>query len=181
MVKRTETIEFIVNSFRELLKNESFDHITIHDICDNCSISRMTFYRYFRDKYELMNWVYISQMRTIFNNNLDFSGWIVIIDKMLDIIIQNSQYFMKVANTKGQNSFEEFLVSYGMEYCMLSLKKEFHDDIPTALIYAVRFYCVGTTRLVLEWIKGGMKEPKEEFRDNLCACLPASLSAYIHF
>lgn len=90
MIKRTETREVIVESFRELLKNASFDHITIQDICDNCCISRMTFYRHFRDKYELMNWVYISQMRTTFNTNLDFSGWIVIMDKMLDIIIQNS-------------------------------------------------------------------------------------------
>lgn len=38
----------------ELLETQSFDSITVNDICQHAIVSRSTFYTYFADKYELV-------------------------------------------------------------------------------------------------------------------------------
>lgn len=52
--------ELLVKSFQELALQKPISKITITNITDNCGLSQPTFYRYFRDKYDLIAWAYIS-------------------------------------------------------------------------------------------------------------------------
>ena len=38
-----------------LLKDVSFEKITIGDICEKAMVNRMTFYKHFKDKYDLLD------------------------------------------------------------------------------------------------------------------------------
>ncbi|QNQ84335.1 TetR/AcrR family transcriptional regulator [Lactobacillus sp. PV037] len=43
----------LIRTMESLLNRKKFEDITINDICSNALITRGTFYRYFKDKYEL--------------------------------------------------------------------------------------------------------------------------------
>ena len=43
--------------FKELVVKKSFDKITIKMITDEAGVIRPTFYNYFQDKYEVMEWL----------------------------------------------------------------------------------------------------------------------------
>jgi len=55
-MKRKTTKEILAESFRELAQTKSIDKITIQDITDNCGYSPATFYRHFKDKYDMIAW-----------------------------------------------------------------------------------------------------------------------------
>ena len=40
------------------LRKTPFSKITVDDICESAGIGRRSFYRYFKDKYDLLNWLY---------------------------------------------------------------------------------------------------------------------------
>ncbi|MBQ1407747.1 MAG: TetR/AcrR family transcriptional regulator C-terminal domain-containing protein [Eubacterium sp.] len=44
----------IKNCLKQLLKNKSFDRITVTEICDLSKVSRRTFYNHFDDMYDLL-------------------------------------------------------------------------------------------------------------------------------
>ena len=44
----------------ELAAKRTVDKITVRDIVDNCGYSTATFYRQFKDKYDLVAWYYTS-------------------------------------------------------------------------------------------------------------------------
>ncbi|MCH5300894.1 MAG: TetR/AcrR family transcriptional regulator [Ruminococcus sp.] len=44
------------NTIEDLLNKTAIDKITLKRILDECGVSKQTFYRYFRDKYDLANW-----------------------------------------------------------------------------------------------------------------------------
>ncbi|RBP57461.1 putative dihydroxyacetone kinase regulator [Alkalibaculum bacchi] len=178
MIKRTNTQDLIVDSFRELLTINSFKSISVQDICDNCSISRMTFYRHYHDKYELMNWIYISEMEDIIQNRT-FSNWDLVLDTMLDIILRNSEYFSKVVSIDGQNSFEDFLFRYGYEYALDSIKMNNDGQTSFILDMAVQCYCYGTTSMIINWIKDGYKISQDDMKEALKSCIPIALTGYI--
>ena len=45
-------------ALRELMEAEPFDKIQIAQICQRCDMNRKSFYYHFRDKYDLMNWIF---------------------------------------------------------------------------------------------------------------------------
>ena len=55
--KRELTKILLAESFKELLIKGSFDKITIKMITDQAGVIRPTFYNYFQDKYEVMEWL----------------------------------------------------------------------------------------------------------------------------
>ena len=54
MMKRKTAKEILTASFRELAATKSIDKITIKDIVDHCGYPPATFYRNFKDKYDLI-------------------------------------------------------------------------------------------------------------------------------
>jgi len=45
-------------SLKELLLEEPFDKISVAQICERCDMNRKSFYYHFKDKYDLVNWIY---------------------------------------------------------------------------------------------------------------------------
>ena len=45
-------------SFRELVKKSSVEKITIKEITDGAGLIRPTFYHHFKDKYDLIEWIW---------------------------------------------------------------------------------------------------------------------------
>ncbi len=62
-MKRKTAREILADSFRELMEHKSADKITIREITANCGYSMATFYRQFRDKYDLIAWDYARRFR----------------------------------------------------------------------------------------------------------------------
>lgn len=50
----TRTVRDFQNALLALLQKNSFDHLTVDQICNEALLHRSSFYRYFNDKYDLL-------------------------------------------------------------------------------------------------------------------------------
>ena len=64
-MKRKTAKEILAESFRELAETVPIDKITIKDIVYNCDYSPATFYRHFKDKYDLIAYDYVQRTSEI--------------------------------------------------------------------------------------------------------------------
>ena len=51
----SKTYHAIIDGFNRLIKDFDFNKISVDMIMKKAGVSRSTFYRYFKDKYEVMN------------------------------------------------------------------------------------------------------------------------------
>ena len=58
MIQRKTAKELMADSFKELAHKKNIEKITVKDVVENCGYSPATFYRHFRDKYDLIAWDY---------------------------------------------------------------------------------------------------------------------------
>ena len=86
----------IANVFKEIMTKKSFEKITISDITTACGLNRQTFYYHFRDKYELLNWIFYNDAILPFVENLGFDNWSEKLCNMLNMIYTNSQSLSRV-------------------------------------------------------------------------------------
>ena len=45
-------------SMKKLMEKKPFSKISVGDICEDCGMNRKSFYYHFRDKYDLVNWIF---------------------------------------------------------------------------------------------------------------------------
>ena len=45
-------------SMKKLMSKNPFSKISVGDICEDCGMNRKSFYYHFRDKYDLVNWIF---------------------------------------------------------------------------------------------------------------------------
>ena len=52
------TKQALSNCFERTYGRSSFEKIRIADICKRCGMNRKSFYYHFKDKYDLLNWIF---------------------------------------------------------------------------------------------------------------------------
>lgn len=110
MEKRRElTKNLLGESFKELLEKGAFDKITIKMITERAGVIRPTFYNYFQDKYEVLEWVLGSEIfdnaMELAENGLEREAIYIVFKKME----RERNYYQKAFGVTGQNGFEEIL------------------------------------------------------------------------
>lgn len=64
-MKRKTTKDILAESFLELINEKRISKITINDITSNFGMTPPTFYNYFKDKYDLIVWIYVRGVEQI--------------------------------------------------------------------------------------------------------------------
>ena len=181
-MKRKTTKEILAESFREVAEHKSIDKITVRDITENCGYSPATFYRQFKDKYDLIAWDYTEELKAI------LSGAKGSKTEWRDVLI-GSAAFLQERKTYLANLFlhtgglESFL-TYMQEVNYQSLK----DIVETASggksmdalseMY-LRLYVLGAAQFACEWILGKCEATAEELAIVYEQTFPAPLKKYL--
>ena len=51
----------LAQAMKGLMAKQPFSKISVGDICEACGMNRKSFYYHFRDKYDLVNWIFYSE------------------------------------------------------------------------------------------------------------------------
>lgn len=174
------TKHILANSFEDLLNTRSFESITVKEIVENCNASRTAFYNHFEDKYDLMAWIYKSNVDELLKGRMETTEFRDIAFDICKFVYEKREYFNKIIEYKGQNSITDFLCNYGNTNMSLLLKKELGlENLPKELLYSIKIWSTGASALMLEWIKFGTNESPEELSSILCDNIPMPLTKYL--
>ena len=112
MVERTK--KDILAAFNTLIKTKDMDRITVEMIIKEAGISKATFYRYFKDKYEVMNYNY-TQLLDALSSPEHSSSYRQLYEQLYRYGRRNWQYMQKAFATVGKNSFGEYIENYSRQ------------------------------------------------------------------
>ncbi|MGN0298128.1 MAG: TetR/AcrR family transcriptional regulator C-terminal domain-containing protein [Lachnospiraceae bacterium] len=113
MADSTLTKRALASALKELMMEIPFEKINIAQICERCNMNRKSFYYHFKDKYDLVNWIFDIDFITVLdqyeeeNCNVDVSNrdyW-VFIEKLYRVFYENRSFYRKALAIQGQNSF----------------------------------------------------------------------------
>lgn len=182
MIRKT-TKEILTESFIELAQHKLVNKITIADITSNCGMTPPTFYRHFKDKYDLIAWAHLSEAQQIMGQiGKDGYCW-------KDTLLDGARYFARkqkflvnaLSHTSGRDAFERQMAEMNIDLMVNEIRKKLMtESIPVSCYNMVRVYCYGTVHFIYEWLEQGMPEPPEEVASLWEACLPEPLKPYLY-
>lgn len=93
-------------ALKGLIESRPFSKISIGDICEQCEISRKSFYYHFKDKYDLVNWIFYSEFAIIAERKEYTLGWNFLED-LCKYFYNNHDFYRKTFHVTGQNPFSD--------------------------------------------------------------------------
>jgi probable dihydroxyacetone kinase regulator len=99
----------LAENLRSLMVRHLFEKITIKQICDETGVIRATFYNYFDDKYDCLNWIVYHDLVESTNEYIEKKDLKGMISTALNILLDNKQFYRAAYNVTGQNSFEDMV------------------------------------------------------------------------
>ena len=181
-MKRKTTKELLAESFREVAEYKSIDKITVRDITENCGYSPATFYRQFKDKYDLIAWDYTRELKAILSG-MDGSkaGWHHALMRAAAFFEERKTYLANLfLHTGGMESF----LAYMQEVNYQSLKDiaeaaSGEEPMDALTEQYLRLYVLGAAQFTCEWILGKHEATAEELATVYERTFPAPLQRYL--
>ncbi|CAM4152424.1 dihydroxyacetone kinase [Streptococcus penaeicida] len=109
----------IAKAFKKELDSKPFEKISVVDIMDRAGIRRQTFYNHFVDKYELLDWIFETELQEQVTNNLNYITGFQLLDELLFYFSNNKSFYAQLFAIKDQNDF----YTYFGDYCLVLLEK----------------------------------------------------------
>ena len=182
VLKRKTSKEILAESFREVAERKNIDRITVKDITDNCGYSPATFYRQFRDKYDLIAWDYTRELKGFLSGlNGSKTEWHNALLCVANFFLERKIYLANLfLHTSGRESFITNMQEVNFRCLKEILEKTSGSqsiDVLTELY--IRLYVFGTAQFTCEWILGRIDATADELAMVYEQTLPAPLQKYL--
>ena len=174
----SKTYHAIIDGFNRLIKDFDFNKISVDMIMKKAGVSRSTFYRYFKDKYDVMN--------ANFKNMLDYyvspeqsSSYRDLCFHLFEYGQENLQVLKKAMESTGYNSFSNFICRYAYETALAITKQNRNGEgfTPAEELQADVF-CNGICAVYRNMVNQRYKINASDAADALYEMLPESLKHY---
>ena len=109
MSEANVTKNALAASMKKLMRMRPFEKISVSDICNDCGINRKSFYYHFRDKYDLVNWIFYVGFIEELNLTSYDNGWQLMKD-MCGYFYREREFYRAALKIEGQNSFKDYLI-----------------------------------------------------------------------
>ena len=149
----------IADSLRALTREKSFDKISVKDISEKCGINRQTFYYHFTDKFDLLEWIYQTDIFDKTMGDIDFENWEIKLCRALDAMKKDSYFYINTIN-HTENYIQQYMISQTQSVFQKAIdildERRMVDSEQRAFI--ARFFAYGICGMIIEWVSGGMKQ-----------------------
>ena len=164
MPEKDKTRKALAEALKAIMRKVPFAKISINDICEKAGTSRRNFYRYFPDKYALLNWIYETELGNTFPSD---DSWLIqdYVPYVCNHVYQDRLFYSNAFTVTGQNSFRSFFEERMKPKFMHDYGDVFMSDV------AAKFYISHITDAILDriliWLKSEPCMPPEEFAEYM--------------
>lgn len=102
----------IAQGMKELLTEKDFEKISVGDLANHCHISRNTFYYHFRDKYDVVSWIFYFEITPLLGPSQFVGKWA---DALLTLCryLQDNKTFLH-QSSPGGGAEQFYRMPYGV-------------------------------------------------------------------
>lgn len=163
------------SALKELMQETPFAKISVADICEKCDMNRKSFYYHFKDKYELVNWIFdIDFIDLVSRGGANRS--LEEMTALCRILFENRRFYCNALSVQGQNSLNEHIREITLPILRERMREAMIEE--ASIAFAQDFFLDALLGAILRWIRDEDCEPPERFLPHFFACI-TSASKYI--
>lgn len=154
----TKTV--LADSMKKLMAKQPLGKISVGEIVGHCGLNRNSFYYHFKDKYDLVNWIFYTEFAQAMQGQEEaYSSWAALED-ICEFFYENRVFYANALSTGGQNSFAEYFNELIQSILVVRAEELFEENADREFfaIFIADVFLVAISR----WLLEGAKTPPDE-------------------
>jgi probable dihydroxyacetone kinase regulator len=173
------TKERLAKGIKTLMTNKSLDKITVKEIVDQSELTRQTFYRYFQDKYDLVNWCFDRLAEQSFKRmgvSLTLEEGLI---QKFTFVKEEKDFFSAAFKSRDCNSLFDYDLKLITEFYTNRIEEKTGKPLDLENKFLLDMYCQGSMDMTVKWVIEGMTMEPKEIADLLIEAIPEKLKDYL--
>ena len=170
----------LAQSLKKLLSTRKLDKITVKDIAEDCRVNRQTFYYYFRDIYDLLEWNFCDATERLIRSGLDHGDWRSGVKAVTEYLQENRTLVWNAYHSISHESVSEFLKRTLRPHILSAVREEAKglewEPCQENVDFVADIFTLTAAGIVMEWIGTQRMEGTEERLNELFTAMDGSVS-----
>ena len=182
MSNNSITKEALATALKKLLEQQPLSKISVKHITDYCNISRNTFYYHFKDKYELINWMFYTDMLENVNSFNDPSKLTESFVKVCKALYAERKFYFACFQYVGQNSLFESLYEIYYELWKINIDMGYSEcgfklsESELSLMAKLKAHAL--VGIIKDWVDEGMHDNYMKYFEQIREILDSESLGY---
>ena len=151
------TEKALAAALKRLMADRPLPKISVGDICEACSMNRKSFYYHFKDKYDLVNWIFYTEFveRLLDASVQDSASFLT---SVCEYFYANRAFYVNALEQTGQNSFSDYFAEMMSPVILTHYTDVVGDD--DAHDFYTTFYTDAFLCAIKRWLRDGSMTPE---------------------
>lgn len=174
------TRRFFAEKLQEMLREMDLDDVRVNDLCARCGTQRGTFYYYFKDKYDLVSWIFMQDLQY---EPVDDAGPYSVEELALSLekMWERRSFYVKAFNDHSQNTLFDYIQSYDVELLANLVKRNLGvSELTQEQMFVIKYHSYGCLGYTIEWLKGKIPVTPEELAEYEFRVMPPLIKRAYH-
>ena len=162
------TKKALAAALKSLMQTQAFEKISVGEICEVCELSRKSFYYHFKDKYDLVEWIFHTEFITAVTSARVTDRW-VFVRALCDYFYRERAFYAKLFHLTGQHSFRQYFSEYLFQTIEPFLRPNISLEAQQNENYRffISFISDAVFVAIFRWLDEGAQTPPGQFVHRL--------------
>ena len=165
----------LAEAMKTCMRTMPVEKITVKEIVQECGTTRQTFYRYFLDKYDLINWYFDKILLESFEHMGEGKTGYEGLCKKFQYIEEEKLFFFSAFRNDQQNCLREHDFQLILAFYTRQIEEKTKEPISENLRFLLEMYCQGSIYMTVQWVLGERKSTPQEMAKALVSAMPSEL------
>lgn len=150
--------------------------VRVRDLCARCGVERRVFYYHFKDKYDLVAWMYERDYALASEVGSPYSEELYA--EAHRRLWMRRGFYRRALEEDAQNSIGRYLLEFSIAANEAVLKR--HLGVPVLSrehAFEARHFAHGNVGVVVDWLRGNIEATPEQLAKSMFAAMPSTLRA----
>lgn len=177
MASENDTKINFAYAFANLLNHKPVEKITITELCHYANYSRETFYYHFKDKYDLMSWIYYAQISWHVDKYYGKEDFYIMISRTEKGIKNLKNFYVNGFLDYRYEGLENAMIEHTVTLYTKMLKLAINEDIlDEEKKFLIQFNAAGSVYMVKYWLTNDNPLTHREFARLIVDSMSPELS-----
>lgn len=169
----------LADAMLKLCETKSLKCISVSNLMKMTGVSRQTFYNHFRDKQDLIQWIYDNRILGDFLNIKPENDYYKISVDYYRHIAEHHKFLKQACSMSVQNSLVDHMVEYALNYDQKWCQLHYEGEMPENIKLAIKYHAMGTIYMAIDWIMNDMPQKPEEIARQVSLMRQVNFDEYV--
>ena len=159
---KDRTKRLLAHELETMLAEMPLSKVHVKDLCERCGAQRQVFYYHFRDKYDLVAWIFQEDYRQGVED-AGLTGYRAQTAAALTRMAHRRSFYRKAFTDRSQNSIERHIQDFDVEMGIALAKRYLGaKELSQQQIFEIKANSYGHIGCTVEWLWGEIDATPEE-------------------